>query len=46
MVNSEHYGTAKTTCQCTLAQRVTGDGCEICNPELAAELYEENDCDE
>ena len=29
-------------CRCqTLAQRMTGDGCDICNPELAKELEQD-----
>ena len=30
-------------CKCvTLSQKVLGDGCDICNPELAKELEEES----
>ena len=34
------YGPFGCKCQ-TLAYRVLGDGCDICNPELAKELEEE-----
>jgi hypothetical protein len=31
-----------TGCYCdTLAHRLTGDGCDMCNPKLAAELKRE-----
>jgi len=28
-------------CNCTLRERLVGDGCEVCNPELAKELAED-----
>lgn len=33
-------------CRCqALAHRVTGDGCDICNPEMAAEIRAESEVD-
>ena len=28
-------------CKCTMGKKLTGDGCEICNPEKALELAKE-----
>lgn len=31
------------TCQCDLKTKLVGDGCEVCNPELAASLIEDTE---
>ena len=33
-------------CECSLSKRLTGDGCEFCNPEMAERIERENDLDE
>lgn len=34
-----------TRCECTLAQRMVGDGCSVCNPAKALECQEETIAD-
>jgi hypothetical protein len=36
---------ADATCQCGLATRLVGDGCEHCNPQLAIQLLKEQIAD-
>lgn len=30
-------------CRCGMRAKLVGDGCQVCNPELYAELTQEND---
>jgi hypothetical protein len=40
----EHQRIGPWGCYCqTLAQRLAGDGCSLCNPEYTAELTEEEE---
>ena len=32
-----------TECNCSMRTQLVGDGCEVCNPEMAAEIQQEND---
>ena len=41
-VNKPHAASrAVTQCRCTLVQQSVGDGCEVCNPQLAQRLADE-----
>ena len=40
------YKQTKKICKCSLRTRVIGDGCEVCNPKLAAEIKEDNQQEE
>jgi hypothetical protein len=33
---------AEGKCTCTMSQRLNGDGCEVCNPQMAIEIAREN----
>lgn len=32
-------------CECTMSEKTLGDGCQICNPEMAQQIQEENGAD-
>jgi predicted RNase H-like nuclease (RuvC/YqgF family) len=40
-----HTGDDAAQCKCSFAHRMVGDGCDVCNPELAKELAEPTEAD-
>ena len=50
-MQSNEKGTTTTkrtlnNCKCTMTQSLLGDGCTICNPEMAKEIEENNALDD
>ena len=44
--NRALFGACEVECKCTMAQKLVGDGCDICNPELAEEYERLSDEEE
>lgn len=34
---------AQSPCRCDIRTRLVGDGCDVCNPDLAAKLAADNE---
>lgn len=46
LIEAEVMAEAQPVCKCSLRTRLVGDGCEVCNPDLAAEIRANNERDE
>lgn len=36
------FGKPKQACKCSMTIKLLGDGCSVCNPEMAARIAENN----